>query len=100
MQQDLAFLLGRAVKDLPPGLEFLPMNTVITDGARINAKRHAWLKFHCPDGWVLNMRGNEKLRDLYVTTRIPREYVEAVRVRVEKEKELKQENAEPQPTAE
>lgn len=92
-------MLNKALKDMPQGLEFLPMNTVVVDGARINFKRHAYLKFHCPDGWVKNLRGNPKLSDLYITARVPREWVDAVRALMAVEEKLKSENAEPQPSS-
>lgn len=52
---------------------------VITDYARQNEKRPASMTFYVPDDWVKNFKGNDKLKDSYVVTRIPREFAEKYR---------------------
>jgi hypothetical protein len=69
-------LLKWAIKDDEPGYEALSVNNLLTDGARKNDKRAAWMRVHCPDNWVLNIGGDEKLRDVYLLLRVPREVVD------------------------
>lgn len=57
--------------------EVVSINQLLIDGARKNDKRAAFLRFHCPDEWTLNLSGDMALVDAYVALRVPREIAEA-----------------------
>lgn len=65
----------RNLRNLPFGkMSFFPILPSIIDLARKNLRtRYGKMTIAVPDDWVKNIRGNEKLRDLYVILRIPRE---------------------------
>ena len=73
---ELAALVSGVIKEDPKSCDFLPLNQVYIDGVRQNDKRSAWIKMAVPDGWVLNLRGNEKLTDGFIVMRIDRQFVE------------------------
>lgn len=49
---------------------------MVKDTARRNEKRPAYVTHLVPDDWVVNIKGDSRLRDSYVSFRIPKELVQ------------------------
>ncbi len=58
------------------------VDQLVTDSARRNEKRPAWLKIAVPDDMVKNVRGSQKSRDLVLLVQIPREVLERSESRI------------------
>lgn len=57
--------------------EVLSLNNLVSDTARKNDKRNAYMKFVCPDSWISNVSGDTKLVDAYLAIRVPRELLDS-----------------------
>lgn len=67
-----AQLMNWMLKEWPEEAELLPF--WVTDLARVNSKRPAYVKLSVPDDWVKNIKGNkEGFTDTYIIMRVPRE---------------------------
>lgn len=53
-------------------VECVSAGALIMDIGRANDKRPAYAKIAVPDDWIKNIKGDEKLRDIYVMSRIDR----------------------------
>lgn len=79
MNEMVAAALTIAVRDHIDKLEFLTLGQMIPDSdyvTRKNDKRPASVLCYINDEWAKNIRGSDKLNDLYLMVRIPREIVE------------------------
>ena len=82
-------LLSWTLEHAPNELEHLPLLMLIREMARQNDRRPAKIELHAPDDWVLNIGGDEKLRDVYLLTRVPREQYDRWVERLEAERSAK-----------
>lgn len=79
MNEMIAAALTISVRDHIDKLEALSLGQMVPDTdyvTRKNDKRPASVLCYIPDSWSLNIKGNDKLNDLYLMVRIPREIVE------------------------
>ena len=76
-KMSIHYLLLWALQEHAADYEVVSVNNLLIDGARKNDKRAAFLRFHCPDDWALNLAGDMALVDAYVAIRVPRELAEA-----------------------
>lgn len=74
---ELSALLMRALKDAPQNVELVSINYCLSEAARKNDKRPAYIEFYCPDQWVVNLVKNQKLLDGFIALRVSREYLES-----------------------
>ena len=73
-------LLTTALAHHLPRLSIFPIGEgLLMEAARSNDKRPAWIKIATLDSVVLNLVGNETLRDELLMIRIPREVVDKIR---------------------
>lgn len=63
-------------------LQIAQVDQLVTDSARRNEKRPAWLKIAVPDDMVKNVRGSQNARDLVLLVQIPREVLERSESRI------------------
>jgi len=63
-------------------LQIAQVDQLVTDSARRNEKRPAWLKIAVPDDMVKNVRGSQNARDLVLLVQIPREVLERAESRI------------------
>jgi hypothetical protein len=69
-------IMGFALQHYADRLSVFPVDGLLMDAARKNDKRPAYLKVATVDSIVRNLTGNEKLRDVVLILRIPREVVD------------------------
>lgn len=70
--------LSYALEKYPERVEMVPIEELVTDSARQNPKRPAYVTLSVPDEIVKNLkgsRGNEE-RDLVLLVRVPKEILE------------------------
>lgn len=60
-------------------MEAVPLNALVMDSARQNDKRPAYVKLFVPDSWVLSLRGESALTDIFLMFRVPREALDSLR---------------------
>lgn len=65
-----------ALANWPQLLQVTVLGDLVTEAARGNDKRPAYMKLAVPDEMVKNLRGDEKQRDLVLVIRIPNEVVQ------------------------
>ena len=68
--------LGFALEKYPDRIEALPVERLVLDSARQNAKRPAYVKLAVPDDMVKTLRGDPESRDLVLMVRVPREILD------------------------
>lgn len=74
--------LGFALEKYPERVEIVPLERLITESARRNEKRPAYVKLAVPDEVVKALRGREDERDLVLLVRVPKEIIERVGSRI------------------
>ena len=75
--------LAFALEKYPERVEIAPVEELLVDSARQNAKRPAYLKLSVPDEAVKALRGSpDKRRDLLMLVRIPKEVQERSESRI------------------
>ncbi len=74
--------LGFALEKYPERVEVAPVEQLLIDSARQNAKRPAYLKLAVPDGVVKSLRGSRQSEDMVLLVRIPREVQERADSRI------------------
>ena len=79
-------LISFATRERVADVEALPLLNCLRDGARKNDKRPAYLSFHVPDEWALNIAGDEHLRDVYVCFKVTREAYQDWMAKIESER--------------
>lgn len=73
---NLPRLLRYAMDHHPSELDLYPITPNIHEMRRQNGKHEASITVDIPDETVLNLRGDEKRRDLLIFLRIPRKIVD------------------------
>jgi hypothetical protein len=68
----LTYALGK----YPERVEMVPLEQLVTDSARQNAKRPAYVTLAVPDEVVKSLKGNRDDRDLVLLVRVPKEILE------------------------
>lgn len=62
-----------ALEKYPQRVEAVPLEEVVVETARANARRPAWAKVALPDEVVKGLRGSGSGRDLVLVVRVPAE---------------------------
>lgn len=65
--------LAFALEKYPERLEIAPVDQLLLETTRQNARRPAFLKVAVPDEMVKNLRGRPEDRDLVLLVRVPRD---------------------------
>jgi len=69
--------LSYALEKYPERVEMVPIEQIVTDSARQNAKRPAYVTLAVPDEVVKSLKGNRnEERDLVLLVRVPKEVLE------------------------
>lgn len=68
--------LAYALEKYPERVELVPIEQLVTDSARQNAKRPAYVTLAVPDEVVKSLKGNRGDRDLVLLVRVPKEVLE------------------------
>jgi hypothetical protein len=74
--------LAFALDKYPDRVDVLPLARLVTESARKNDKRPAFVKLSVPDEWVKMVRGKEPEQDLMLLVRVPREVLERKESRI------------------
>ena len=70
--KDLAF----ALEKYPERVEIVPIQELVTESARKNDKRPAFVKLSVPDEVVKQLRGRPEDTDLVLLVRVPKEVLQ------------------------
>jgi hypothetical protein len=65
--------LTYALEKYPERVDLAPIEELVTDSARQNAKRPAYVTLAVPDEVVKSLKGNRDDRDLVLLVRVPKE---------------------------
>ena len=68
--------LAYALEKYPERVEMVPLEQIVTDSARQNAKRPAYVTLAVPDEVVKSLKGSRDDRDLVLLVRVPKEVLE------------------------
>lgn len=70
--------MSYALEKYPERVELVPLDRVVTDSARQNAKRPAYVTLTVPDEVVKGLKGGRpgEERDLILLVRVPKEVLE------------------------
>lgn len=68
--------LAYALEKYPERVEMVPIEQLVTDSGRQNAKRPAYLTLSVPDEVVKSVRGSRESKDLILLVRVPKEVLE------------------------
>lgn len=68
--------LAYALEKYPERVEMVPLEQIVTDSARQNPKRPAYVTLAVPDEVVKSLRGSRDDRDLVLLVRVPKEILE------------------------
>ena len=69
--------MSYALEKYPERVEMVPIEQIVTDSARQNAKRPAYVTLAVPDEIVKSLKGNRnEERDLVLLVRVPKEVLE------------------------
>ena len=68
--------LSYALEKYPERVEMVPVEELVTDSARQNPKRPAYITLAVPDEVVKSLRGSREDRDLLLLVRVPKEVQE------------------------
>ena len=68
--------LSYALEKYPERVELVPIEQLVTDSARQNAKRPAYVTLAVPDEVVKSLKGGRDDRDLVLLVRVPQEILE------------------------
>lgn len=68
--------LSYALEKYPERVEVAPLDELVTDSARQNPKRPAYVTLAVPDDLVKGLKGNRESRDLVLLVRVPKEILE------------------------
>jgi hypothetical protein len=68
--------LSYALEKYPERVEIVPVEQLVTDSARQNAKRPAYVTLAVPDEVVKSLKGGRDDRDLVLLVRVPKEILE------------------------
>jgi hypothetical protein len=65
-----------ALEKYPERVELVPVEDLVTDSARQNAKRPAYVTLSVPDEVVKSLKGRREDKDLLLLVRVPKEILE------------------------
>jgi hypothetical protein len=68
--------LTYALEKYPERVELVPLERLVTDSARRNDKRPAYVTLAVPDEVVKSLKGNRDDRDLVLLVRVPKEILQ------------------------
>ena len=68
--------LAYALEKYPGRVEIVPIQELVTDSARKNDKRPAFVKLSVPDEVVKQLRGRPEDTDLVLLVRVPKEVLQ------------------------
>lgn len=68
--------LSYALEKYPERVEMVPIEEIVTDSARQNPKRPAYVTLAVPDEIVKSLKGGREDRDLLLLVRVPKEILE------------------------
>ena len=74
--------LSFALEKYPERVEMVPIEELVTDSARQNPKRPAYVTLAVPDEVVKSLKGSRESRDLVLLVRVPREILERSESRI------------------
>jgi hypothetical protein len=74
--QDPWKALTYALEKYPQRVEVVPIDQLVTDSARQNPKRPAYVTLAVPDEIVKGLKGARDSRDLVLLVRVPKEILE------------------------
>jgi hypothetical protein len=77
-QNALSFALAK----YPERVEVVPIEQLVTDSARQNPKRPAYVTLSVPDEVVKSLKGRRDDQDLVLLVRVPREVLERSESRI------------------
>lgn len=72
MTNDLIRQMAFALEKYPESVEVAPIERILLESARQNAKRPAYVKLAVPDEMVKAIRGRREPEDTYLLVRIPK----------------------------
>ena len=76
MEKNPLKALSYALEKYPERVEMVPVEELVTDSARQNAKRPAYVTLSVPDEVVKSLKGRREERDLLLLVRVPKEVLE------------------------
>lgn len=76
MQNNPLKSLVYALEKYPERVELVPVEDLVTDSARQNPKRPAYVTLAVPDEVVKSLKGRKDDRDLLLLVRVPKEILE------------------------
>ena len=68
--------LSYALEKYPERVELIPLRELVSESARQNEKRPAYVKLNVPDEIVKGLRGNPDDTDLVLVVRVPKEILQ------------------------
>jgi hypothetical protein len=74
--------LSYALEKYPERVEMVPIEELVTDSARQNPKRPAYVTLAVPDEVVKSLKGGRDDRDLVLLVRVPKEILERSESRI------------------
>lgn len=74
--------LSFALEKYPERVEVVPLEQIVTESARQNARRPAYVQLSVPDEVVKSLRGRREEKDLVLLVRVPREVLERSESRI------------------
>jgi hypothetical protein len=74
--------LAYALEKYPERVEMVPLEQLVTESARQNPKRPAYVRLDVPDEVVKSLRGRGDSKDLLLLVRVPREVLERSESRI------------------
>lgn len=74
--------LAFALEKYPERVEMVPIEEIVTDSARQNPKRPAYVTLAVPDEVVKSLKGSREGRDLVLLVRVPKEILERSESRI------------------
>jgi hypothetical protein len=74
--------LSYALEKYPERVEMVPIEQIVTDSARQNPKRPAYVTLAVPDEVVKSLKGGREERDLVLLVRVPKEILERSESRI------------------
>jgi hypothetical protein len=74
--------LSYALEKYPERVELVPIEELVTDSARQNPKRPAYVTLAVPDEVVKSLKGGREERDLVLLVRVPKEVLERSESRI------------------
>ncbi len=75
-------VLAFALEKYPERVEMVPLEKLVTESARQNDKRPAYVRLDVSDEVVKSVRGRQQERDVILLVRVPREVAERMGSRI------------------